>query len=453
MGFGTIIGVGWIIVAGSWVQSAGPLGATVAFVLGGLAIAVVALSYGEMAALFPLSGGEVVYAYEGLGVNAAYIMGWFLVLVYVAMSAFEAIAMAWILSILIPGIEGPVLYQSFGSDVTAGNLAIALSGTLLLTWVNYRGGRSSAILQNTVTWFFLAAAVLFIVAGVTGGKLENARPLFSVGQDKHYLLGFISVLATIPVWFSGFNTIAQCLGEVKDVSKAKYFYRLLLLVLLAALLFYVGVIWSTAMSAPREVLLTLDFPVAESIHIALGSRLFRDVVLVAGLLGIITSWNAMFFSGARVVFCLSRARLFSGRFAKVHERYGSPAAAVILVGAGSTLGVFAGRNAVQPLINLVSLSFSVAYLLTCLAMLRLRINKPELNRPYRVPGGYLLPVLAVLLAAILTLLAIANIWLSGNGDFPLELWILGFWGLLSLVYWNGRNAVTEQQRRELIQLR
>jgi amino acid transporter len=144
LGFGTIIGVGWIIVLGAWLGQGGPLGAVLAFALGGLAMTVVGLCYAELATLLPVSGGELAYAYETFGVKACFATGWALALVYTSFTAFEAVSLGWVLGALLPGIEGPTLYVSRGEPVRLGSLLLGLAGMGVFTWLNYRGARSAA---------------------------------------------------------------------------------------------------------------------------------------------------------------------------------------------------------------------------------------------------------------------------------------------------------------------
>jgi basic amino acid/polyamine antiporter, APA family len=102
LAFGAMIGVGWVTAMGSWLSNAGPLGAIIAFVLGGLLMLAIGLCYAEVTSALPLSGGEVAYAYKAYGTSKAFIVGWFLVFGYLSVSAFEAISISKVISYLIP---------------------------------------------------------------------------------------------------------------------------------------------------------------------------------------------------------------------------------------------------------------------------------------------------------------------------------------------------------------
>jgi len=457
LGFGTIIGVGWMLVAGNWVLDAGPVGAAIAFVLGGAVIFIIALCYAELGSLYPQSGGEVVYVYEGFGTVGAFSIGWLLTLFFVAITAFEAIATAWLIDVLIPGLDGPVLYTILGEEVHLGAVIIGLSGMLLLCWANFRGGATAARFQDILTVCFAFASLVFVVAGLAGGSVENATPLIRHQPGEWWLGGIIAVLITVPVWYSGFNTIPQALGELVDVKDSRVLVRGLSLAIICACVFYLGVIFAVAFAAPAVVLEGADLPVAAAIFSAFESTLPGKLVLVAGLLGIITSWNAMFFAAARVLFALSKARIIPTGFSYVHPVYGSPAFAVVFVGVIGGIGIFAGRGVLEPIINTIGISLSTGYLLVCLSLLKLRQRDPDLQRPYSVPLYPWLPGFAALASATILGLALFETWSSRSGPLPLEWTILLVWGIVGILCWFSarkiRTSLTEQQRREHIHIR
>jgi len=454
LGFGTIIGVGWLIVAGSWVLTAGPLGAIIAFVVGGLAISLVAMCYTEMGSRFPHSGGEVVYVYEAFGPAASFVVGWALILFYVSICAFEAISTAWIISILLPGFEGPVLYTFLGVEITLASVVIGVGGMAFLTWLNYRGGGSSANFQDIATLLFALASVLFILGGIAGGKAENLEPIFGHEDQDAAIVGFITVLATIPVWYSGFNTLPQALGEVTDVSKPKLLLLVMMMTILAACLFYIGVILAIGFAADRHVVQESELPVAAALFSAFENPWFGRLVLIAGLLGIITSWNAMFFSGARALFAMSRAYLMPKQLSAVHAQRKSPYLAVLFIGMFGTIGVFFGREAILPIINLIGFLLSISYIFVCASVLKLRrVDGPG----FRVPANPILPSIALFLASTFLVLAIISI-ISGRPYFiPFEFVTIAIWSLMGIVVWGvtkaDRNEVPPEERRRLIHLR
>jgi amino acid transporter len=214
LGFGSIIGTGWLLVLGSWLDQAGPLGAILAFAAGGVLMMSVALCYGEMATTLPVTGGEVAYAYRVFGIEASFAIGWLLALVYIGVTAFEAISAAWLIGALIPGSEGPILYTIEGSPVRLSTLVIGLGGTVFLAFLNIRGIKFAARFQDTFTWSKILISVLFIGAGIAFGDVTNLEPLFRSDQSGGAWKGGLGVFVTTAFWYTGFNMIPQAMGEI-----------------------------------------------------------------------------------------------------------------------------------------------------------------------------------------------------------------------------------------------
>ncbi|VAV90949.1 hypothetical protein MNBD_ALPHA05-2547, partial [hydrothermal vent metagenome] len=93
LGFGAMIGWGWVILAGLWISQAGVLGASLAFFLGSIAIIVIGLTYAELASALPFAGGEHAYTERAFGKTVSFICTWSIIFGYVSVVAFEAIAL------------------------------------------------------------------------------------------------------------------------------------------------------------------------------------------------------------------------------------------------------------------------------------------------------------------------------------------------------------------------
>jgi len=196
LGFGTIIGVGWVVVLGQWLSKAGPLGAILGFAGGGLIMMLVALCYAEMSSQLPVAGGEVAYAYELYGVNASFAIGWVMTLVYIATTTFEALSVGWVAGALLEGFEGRILYTVRGDPVYLGSLALGLGGMGLLTYLNYRGAKAATRFQDVLTYGVLGCSLIFITAGLVWGKVSNLEPLFQ--ETSSVGMGIAGVLALRP---------------------------------------------------------------------------------------------------------------------------------------------------------------------------------------------------------------------------------------------------------------
>jgi len=454
MGFGSVIGVAWVVVLGQWLDRAGPMGAILAFLGGGAVMMLVGLCYAEVGTAIPVAGGEVAYAHEVFGVKTAYAVGWLLALAYVAIVAFEAISVGWVLAALIPGSQGPAIYSVAGGPVPVGSLLIGVGGTLVLTYLNYRGVRGAAAFQDVSTYGLIILALVFILAGIAGGSTENLRPWFQESAGKLAWSGVLGVFAAAPLWFSGFNVIPQLMEERAADSSLGLLGRVMLLAIGAAAVFYMLVILAASMAAPWRELVGMDLPAATVFRSSFRSPLLANIVLAAALLGIVTTWNTAFIAGSRVLFAFGRARLIGPAFGAVHPRFGSPFKSVLFVGALGSAAACLGRSALIPIVNVGSTCLAFAYLLTCVSLIRLRRRRPELPRPYRVPGGVWVAAAAIVGALYMLLTTLYQPLVDARGQLPLEWVVLGVWILLGLVFWisarKRRNEVSGAERARLM---
>ena len=104
LAFGTMIGWGWIMLAGSWVGNGGSIGAMIAFAFGGVMAIFVGLTYAELTPMLPLSGGELVFSYRAMGYNASWFTGWMITLAYLGVAAWEGPALSNALNFLFSGL-------------------------------------------------------------------------------------------------------------------------------------------------------------------------------------------------------------------------------------------------------------------------------------------------------------------------------------------------------------
>ena len=105
LAFGAMIGWSWVLMTGLWVEVAGSMGTLIAFAGGGLAIALIGLTYSELVSAMPRAGGEHVYTHRGLGAGWSFFCTWALLLAYVNVCLFEAVALPTAMEYLTPDIR------------------------------------------------------------------------------------------------------------------------------------------------------------------------------------------------------------------------------------------------------------------------------------------------------------------------------------------------------------
>jgi APA family basic amino acid/polyamine antiporter len=454
LGFGCIIGVGWIVYLGIWLAQAGPLGSILAFLAGGSLMMFIGLCYAELATMLPVSGGEIAYAYEIFGLKASFAVGWFLALSLVTYIAFEAISAGWIVDTLIPGFKGAVLYSNRGDPVHLGSLALGLGGVVFFTWLNYRGMRSAMRFQQALILGLVVFSLIFIGAGIFGGHTGNLEPFFPIEGAGSVIRSVLMVLITGPLWLGGFNIIPQVMEEKSEGASLKMVGKVILLAIGGAALFYLLVILSASMSSPWRSLLHVDLPAYGAFLAAFKSPFFAKTVLFAGLCGIISAWNTIFIASSRIIFALGRGRIIPSVFGRVHPRWKSPSVAVLFAGAVGFTGVFLGKNALVPIVNMGAFCFALAYLTSCLGVIKMRLRQPDRSRPYRMPGGIAVAVIGALVALGMLVYSLYLPFLNAKGAFPLEWAVILVWAVLGVLFWTAarkfRNQLSEEERRKLI---
>ncbi|MEZ5463125.1 APC family permease [Dokdonella sp.] len=454
LAFGSMIGVGWVTSIGSWLEQAGPGGAVLAFVIGGAVMLCIGLCYAELTPMIPVAGGEVAYAYKAFGTFKAFLVGWALAFGYVSISGFEAISIGRVLSFLVPSIDRWPIYEFAGSTVYASHLILALVCTGAITWINWLGARSAARLQVWLTVLFVAITLVFVVAGFAEGRAENLKPVFAAADaGLGALAGLLAVMVTIPFWFVGFDTIPQAAEEASVAVKPRMLALLIVGSIAAAVLFYVLLILSISMLGPWQELSQADLPAAHAFEAAFASPWLRDLVLIAALLGLFTSWNGFFLAGSRVIFALGRGRIIAKVFGETHPRHGTPHRAILLVGGLTLLAPLLGRDALLALVNAGSFSIALAFFGVSLSLLRLRKDYPQIERPFRLHAAPLVAGIAAagsLLMLAAMLIPASPAALSWPHEHIVLMVMVGVGGMLWLAAASGRKGIGEEARDALV---
>jgi len=454
LAFGSMIGVGWITALGSWFEQAGPVGAIVAFAAGGSLMLIIGLCYAEVTPMLPVSGGEVAYAYKAYGTSKAFVIGWFLAFGYLSVSAFEAISVGLVLSFLFPQIDVFPLYEIAGSTVYASHLLLALVFTGFITGINYFGVAIASRVQIVLTAVFLLCALLFVVSGIAAGEVANLAPYFGDGAvGSGGLAGMLAVFVTVPFWYVGFDTIPQAAEERRKGSPLHRLGLYVILAIIGSTVFYIAIILGAGMTAPWRSIVGEELPTAAAFSSAFDSQLLVRFVLVAGLIGLLTSWNGFFLAGSRVLFSLGRGRIIHASLGETHPCYGTPAKAVLFSGLVTFISACLGRGAIIAFVDVGSFCIALAFLGVALSFTQLRKEFPHLERPYRMPGGNALAYVAA--AGSLFILTVMLIPTSPSVlVWPLEWFILGTLSATGLGFWFAargyRQRVSEEDRAELI---
>ena len=426
LSFGAMIGWSWVLMTGYWVENAGSVGTLVAFVGGGLVIGFIGLTYAELASAMPKAGGEHVYTHVALGANWSFVCTWALLMAYATVCIFESVALPTAVEYLVPGIRLGTLWTVVGAPVDVGFVLIGVLGAAVMTIINYVGIRTAGRVQIVVTIAIVAAGLLLLVGALTNGSVDNARPLVALPA-----VGILTVVIMVPAMLVGFDVLPQSAEEI-DLPPRRI--GMLLTVSLAlAVLWYAGVSFAVASAIPNAELGEARMATADAATALWNSPWAGSALIVGGIGGILTSWNAFIIGGSRVMFALAESGALPAAFAKLHPRYRTPYVAIVVLGVLSCVSPFFGRTILVWLINTGSLAVVVAYVFVPIAFLVLRARQAEMPRPFRVRAPRFVGCTAIVLGC-----ALLCLYLPGSPSalaWPYEWIIVMAWAALGLGIW------------------
>src|SRR5919206_1232550 len=178
-GFGTMIGVGWVVLMDDWLTRGGPGGGMLGFLVGGLLLFPIAHTYGRLVQRIRDAGAETASTEGFFPPLVSFAAGWTMVLSYAIVCPWEAVATGNLLARVFPALNSYELYSIAGTPIFAPRLGVGLALTALITIVNYRGIKPSGLFQDVMTFGLLATFAVFTVLGFTRGTSANWQPLFS----------------------------------------------------------------------------------------------------------------------------------------------------------------------------------------------------------------------------------------------------------------------------------
>ncbi len=430
LSFGAMIGWSWVLMTGVWLNEAGTLGTVIAFSVGGLAIALIGLTYSELASAMPRAGGEHIYTRRALGNHWSFACTWALLFSYVNVCLFEAVALPTAVSYLWPDISLGTLWNVLGSDVDIGFVIIGSGAAAVVTWVNYLGIRTAALAQTIVTGLIICAGLLLFSGAAFNGQVANAEPWLATPAS-----GVLAVLIMVPAMLVGFDVIPQSAEEI-DLPPQQV-GKLLVISVFCAVAWYVLITLSvglglTAQQQADSTMATAD--AASALWSNFGGGNWAGAFLVlGGIGGILTSWNAFIVGASRVLFALAESGHVPAAFMRLHPKYKTPYVGILAIGILSMFAPLFGKTILVWLINSGSFAVTIAFVFVAISFLVLRHKEPDMPRPFKVSHPRLVGYGAVLLA--LGLLSAFLPWSDSALSWPEEWMTIVIWTAIGLILW------------------
>ena len=377
---GVIIGSGIFRVSGGVADDAGSVGGVVTvWVLGGIITLCGVLSLAELAAAFPASGGLFVYLREAYGPAIAFLFGWTALFLYPAGTAGVSLVFAEYL--------GTLLHLSPGGVRAAAAVAILFAAV-----VSYRSVRGPGALVSAATVGKLGALVLLVVAAFalgdgSAGSFGRGAPVASDAHVAGVGLGLVAAL-----WaYNGIQDMVSVAGEVRDPQRV--LPRALLAGIAVVIAVYLLVNGAYLYVLPFDALRAAPLPAADTAQRVIGPVGVR-LVAASVMISTFGTLNALVFASPRVFYAMAADGLLFAPLARVHPRFATPHVAVVALALVSLVCVWS--RSFEQLAEAFILGVWPFIALAALGVLVLRRTRPELERPYHVPGYPVVPLLFVL---------------------------------------------------------
>lgn len=406
IGLGSTIGTGIFILTGTVAANhAGPA-LTLALLIAAIGSGFAAICYSEFAAMIPVSGSAYTYSYATLGEAIAWIIGWNLSLEYM-MSA-SAVAVGWseyVVNLLAEwGIHLPALFTNAPFGKGEGG-ALGLTGSLVnlpamlvilvLGWILYIGVQESSTANTIMVLIKVAVIVVFIFAGLSYVDTANWQPYIPPNTGKFGEFGWSGVLqGTGIIFFSyvGFDAASTTARETRNPQRDVPLGILGALIISAVLYIAMAAVM-TGMVPYQQLGGAAPVAIALDAHPQLA---WLGSLVKLGAIAGMTSVILMSMLGQpRIFLAMAEDGLLPPAMSKVHPRYRTPhvATSITVILAALIAGLFP----LNVLGELISMGILLAFTVVCAGVLVLRVTRPELPRPFRVP---LAPLTCVLGAAI-----------------------------------------------------
>lgn len=433
--FGAMIGWGWVVSTGDWIERGGVIGAIIGFAIGGLMIFFVGLTYAELTSAMPQCGGEHVFSYKAMGPIGSFICTWAIILGYVSVVCFEACALPTIIEYIYPGFLKGYLYTVAGFDIYASWLAVAVIVSIFITYINIKGAKTAALLQTILTAIIGGVGILLIVASAITGDASNLQDQLFVGKSAGTSIKAIfSVAVMTPFFFIGFDVIPQAAEEIN--VPLKKIGKILILSIVLAVVFYALIILGVGyVMNPGDILNSQSgsgMVTADAMAKAFNSSIMSKVLIVGGMCGIVTSWNSFLIGGSRAMYSMAESYMIPRFFVKLHKKYKTPINALYLIGILSVIAPFFGRKMLVWIVDAGNFGCCLAYCMVAISFILLRKKEPNMARPYKVKNYKVVGAIAVLMSAFMVAMYI--IPNSGCSLTWQEVIIAGGWCILGVVF-------------------
>ncbi len=393
-GVGATVGTGIFFVLQEAVPDAGPA-VVVSFLIAGLAAGLSALCYAEMASAIPVSGSTYSYAYHAMGELVAMVIAACVLLEYGVAASAVAVGWSGYFNELLDKTIGTTIpdslsYSPIPYDGTNGLVNLpAIVLVAMCTMLLIRGASESAKVNTIMVLIKLSVLVMFIVIGLSAFQADRFDNFFDSGSA-----GISAAAGTIFFSFIGLDAVSTAGEEVRDPQRA--LPRAIIGALIVVVTVYVLVAVAGVGAQPLE---EFSSPDQESAGLSVilenitGNAGAGTILAAGAVISIFSVTLVSLYGQTRILFAMGRDRMLPDKFAEVNPRTLTPTFNTIVV--GIVVAIIAGFVPSDYLWDTVSIGTLMAFSTVAIGVLVLRRTQPDLERPFKVPGYPVTPVLTV----------------------------------------------------------
>ena len=397
MAAATIIGP-WLVMTNWWISLTGA-SIALAFVLVGLMCIPIGLVYGELTGMFPQVGGSYVYTEKAFGKEVSYWSSWALMLSYTAVLAFQLMALMDIIRFL------------WWPDMTIEMMMLIASGVAIGNFVlNTRevniGAGVQFVLFLTLAIVGFGYSILFFTNG--NFSTSNWEPLFQTGTN-----GFLTATALMVTMLFGFEVIPQFAEEAN--YPAKKHWKLMTGAILFAVAFYGIICLAEAGMGQFSDIIGTPMLGAQLALDNYGSWLMYLIAL-ANVAALLTCLIGFWMGGSRMLLAMGRDKILPKTFSTINKHGVPKTANLVILIIVLMFILLSGTAWLASLFTLMAIGVGITYSAVALAHVKFKAKNPEIERPYKVPGGIYMGILALICGVLITYFTVAY--------FTTEVWIL-----------------------------
>jgi APA family basic amino acid/polyamine antiporter len=422
LGVGGIIGTGIFVLTGTAAANQAGPAIAVSYLAAGLACAFAALCYAEFAAMLPIAGSAYTYAYATLGEVFAWMIGWDLILEYAVGSMTVAVGWSGYFQRILIGFGLSLPAWMTAAPGAAPGAIVNLPAVvivLLIMILLIVGIRESARFNAIMVTIKVIAVLFFLAAGVWYVQPENWTPFMPYAWS-----GVMTGAAVVFFAYIGFDAVSTTAEEARNPQRDLPIGIIASLLVCTVLYVAVAVVLSGILPVVeyRENAQFLNAPVAFALSV-INQDWAAGLVSAGAVAGITSVLLVMLMGQPRIFFSMSRDRLLPPAVSQVHPRFQTPYITTMIT--CIIAAVVAGLVPIQVLGEMTSIGTLFAFVVVCMAVIVLRATRPDAPRPFRVPGGAVIPVLGVLSCLYLMVSLSVMTWVR------LLVWL----DLGMLIYW------------------